>query len=242
MKTALVTASLALLFDVAAAGQQQQRFSEGLRTAKLISDVLASAGVSGSLEYNGKCGPGVLVPDLPPIREPQKPYAQNAANTLRSMFSVDGRMVVTQEGNGTIRVVEAGVPTDILDVRISHLSFDRISDPEQALSMVLGAPEVQSFIQSHDIGQPFNIYAAPLYALPGLQGLNKSPTPGVRSISGELKGVTLADALDYIMKTFPGFWLYQNCESFEGQRVVHFGLFPVPGKMWMWENDQTLVR
>ena len=236
MKTALAIASLALLFDVAAVGQQQQRFSEGLRTTKLISDVLASAGVSGSLEYNGKCGPGVLVPDLPPIREPQKPYAENAANTLRSMFSVDGRMTVSQEGNGTIRIVESGVQTDILDVRISHLSFDRISDPEQALSMVLGAPEVLSFIQTHGIGQPFNIHIAPLYALPGL---NKSPTPGVRSISGELKGVTLADALDYILKTFPGFWLYQNCESFEGQRVVYFG---VPGGMWIWENGQTVVK
>lgn len=239
MKRALLIASLALLFDIAAAGQQRQRVTESLDKAQLILNVLASARVSGSLEYNGKCGPDVLVPDLPRVREPQKPYAQNPANTLRSMFAVDGRMAVSQEGNGIIRVVEAGVQTDILDGRISHLSFDRASDPEQALSMVLSAPEVQSFIQAHGIGQPSNIHTAPLYALPGL---NKSPVSGVRSISGELNDVTLADSLDYILRTFPGFWLYQNCQSPDGQRVVHFGLFPAPGRIWMWENGQTLVK
>ena len=239
MKTALVIASLALLFDIPAAGQQRQRVTESLDNAQLILNVLASARVSGSLEYNGKCGPDVLVPDLSRVREPQEPYSQNPVETLRSMFSVDRGMAVSQESNGTIRVVEAGVPTDILDVRISHLSFDRISDPEQALSVVLGAPEVQSFIQTHGIGQPFNTHAAPLYALPGF---NKSPAPGVRSISGGLNNVTLADALDYLLKTFPGFWLYQNCQSPDGQRVVHFGLFPAPGRIWLWENGQTVVK
>jgi len=242
MKAALIIASLALLFDIAAAGQQQQRVTESLDDVRLILNVLASARVSGSLEYNGKCGPDVLVPDLPRVREPQKPYAQNPANTLRSMFSVDGRMAVSQERNGIVRVIEAGLQTDILEIRISHLSFDRISDPEQALSIVLGAPEVRSFIEAHGIGQPFNEYAAPLYLLPGL---SKSPVSGarsgVRSISGELNDVTVADSLDYVLKTFPGFWLYQNCQSPDGQRVVHFDLFPVPGRIWTW-GDQTLVN
>lgn len=241
MKRVPTIASLTLIVTIAAVGQQprspsEERFGEGLRAVQLISNVLAKAHVSASLEFNGKCGPGFLVPDLPRVRESREPYSQNPVETLRSMFSVDHGMTVSQESNGTIRVVEAGVQTDILDVRISHLSFDRISDPQQALSVVLGAPEVRSFIQAHGIGQPFNTYAAPLYALPGF---NKSPVSGVRSISGELNNVTLADALDYILKTFPGFWLYQNCQGPDGQRVVHFG---VPGGIWMWENGQTLVK
>jgi len=65
---------------------------------------------------------------------------------------------------------------------------------------------------------------------------------GVRSISGELNNVTLADALDYVLKTFPGFWLYQDCESLDGQRLVYFGLFPLPGRMWNWVNGHTLVK
>jgi hypothetical protein len=238
MKTALIIASLALLFDIAAAGQQSQQVTESWDNAKLILNVLARARVSGSLEYNGKCGPNVVVPDLPRLRGPQKPYAQNPASALRSMFSVDGRMAVSQERNGIVRVIETGVQTDILDIRIGHLSFNRISDPEQALSLVLDAPEFRSFMQAHGVGQPFDRFAPPFYLLPGL---NKSPESGVRSISGELNDVTVADSLDYILRTFPGFWLYQNCQSPDGQRVVHFDLFPAPGRIWTW-GDQTFVN
>jgi hypothetical protein len=134
LKRALATTSLALLFDVAAIGQQPQpiiRFD----TAQSVLSVLAAARVSGSIQYNGKCGPGpsVLVPSLLPIRAIQKPYPENPADTLRAMFSIDSGIVVSPESNGIIRVVETGVQTDILGVRIAHLSFDRISDPDYAL-------------------------------------------------------------------------------------------------------------
>jgi hypothetical protein len=242
MKKALAIVPLALLLGATQVEQQRQRFVEGAQNAELILNVLASARVSGSLEFNGKCGPGVLVPDFPSISEPPKPYPQNPADTLRYvfMYSADGRMLVSDESNGIIRVVEAGVQTDILHVRINHIAFDRISDPEEALGMALRAPEIRSFMHSHSIAQPFNTYAPPLYLLPGM---NKSPAPAdVTSVSGELNDVTLADALDYILKTFPGFWLYQDCESAEGKRVVYFDLFPVPGRIWTWVDGQTFVK
>jgi hypothetical protein len=152
------------------------------------------------------------------------------------MFSIDSGIVVSQESNGIIRVVETRVQADILDVRIDHLSFDGISDPDEALDIILGAPEVQSFIRAHGIGQPFDTHWAPL---PDLKHL--PPKPGVPSVSGELKDVTLADALDYVLKTFPGFWLYQDCEAPDQQRLVYFGLFPAPGRMWSWDGT-TLAR
>lgn len=238
MKAALAIVSLAVLVDLTAVGEQCQHCREGLNRTQLVLDVLASARLSGSLQYNGKCGPGVILPDLPRIHEAQKPFAGKAVDTLGSMLSVDPRMVVFTDANGIVRVVETDVQTGILHVRINHLVFDRISDPEEALGIVLGAIEVQSFMQSHGIAQPFDIYAPPIYFLPGV---NKSFNPGVRNISGELKDVTLGDALDYILKTFPGFWLYQNCQT-GGQRVVYFDLFPAPGRIWMWEDGQTLLK
>lgn len=239
MKKVLAIASLALFFDVAAIGQQPLRVVQGMAAAQSILDVLAAARVAASLTYTGKCGPHVLVPDLPSVREPEKPYAQNPADTFRSMFSVDGRTVVSQENNGIIRVIETGVQTDILHVRIAHLSFKGISDPDEALHVVLSAAEVQSFMQANGIRQPFYSYSVPFYLLPGP---NKTPMPGSRSISGELDEVTLADALDYIVKAFAGFWLYQNCQSLNGQRLVYFDLFPSPGRMWPWEDGNTLVK
>ena len=236
IKKALALAFVALALDVAAMAQQTQRFAEGTHTARLILDVLSKAHVSGAFEYEGRCGPGVLVPDFPPIRGHQKFNARDPVDTLRSMFSIGGQILISKEANGIIRVVGSGVQTDILGVRINHLSFNKVSDPEEALNAVLSAPEVESFILTHGIGQPFNVHVLPPYLWSG----NKSP--GIRSISGELKGVTLAEALDYILSKFPGFWLYQNCESLGGQRVVHFGFFPIPGRVWMWEDGQTFVK
>jgi|HubBroStandDraft_1064217.scaffolds.fasta_scaffold00047_57 hypothetical protein len=243
MKTVLATALLALLLHVAAVGQQPQLVIKRFDTAELVMGVLTAARVSGSIQYSAKCWgsalvPGSTVPGLPPIRWLEKPYPPNPVDTLRTMFSVDNGIVVSQGSNGIIRVVETGVQTDILRVRIAHLSFDR-ADPDYALDAVLGAPEVQSFMRGHSIGQPVNPFSGPIYNLPGMK--RSPPMQGVPSISGELSDVTLADALDYLLKTFPGFWLYQNCETLDHQRVVYFSLFPVPGRMWTWDGT-TLVR
>jgi hypothetical protein len=240
MKGILATASLALLFDVAAVGQQPQPVIKRFDTAQSVLNVLATARLSGSIEYSGKCGPDVLVPDLPPVRWLQKPYPPNPVDTLRTMFSIDGRFVVSQGSNGIVRVVETGVQNDILGVRIGHLSFDGISNPDEVLELILGAPEVRSFMQAHGIGQPIDTFASPpAYRLPGMKHV--PPNPGVKSISGELNDVTLADALDYVLKSFPGFWLYQDCETPEQQRVIYFTLFPVPGRMWVWRDKLTHI-
>ena len=44
-------------------------------------------------------------------------------------------------------------------------------------------------------------------------------------IFGNLNDVTLAQALDYVLKTFPGFWAYENCQREDGTRVVFFEIF-----------------
>jgi hypothetical protein len=239
MRSVHAVVLLSVLFAVEALGQREQPVVKGFGEPQLILRALTRAGVSGSLEYTGKCGPDVLVPDMPPVREPQESPSLDAVNILRSMFPADGRMAVFRESDGTIRAIEAGVRADILRVRISHISFNAVSDPDQALHVVLSTPEVQSFMQNHHIGQPFNIYDPPLYTV---LGRDMSPRPGMRSISSELNDVTLVDALDYILKTFPGFWLYQDCEGVDKRRIVYFGLFPVPARMWLWENGSTLVK
>jgi hypothetical protein len=235
MRRALAAMSVAVFCHCAAIGQQPQPFSVwGVGAARIILDVLANARVSGSLEYEGKCDLARnLIPDLPSVQQPQKPYTQNTLETFWFMFAAHPRMEVSQESNGTIRIVETGVQADILQVKIKHLSFDRISSPDQVLSVILDAPEVQSFMQTHRIQQPLDTTAVPSWKLPGVK---TTPRPGVPAVSGELNDVTVADALDYILKTFPGFWLYQECESSTGERVVYFGLFPVPGRMWVWDG------
>jgi hypothetical protein len=44
---------------------------------------------------------------------------------------------------------------------------------------------------------------------------------------GELDDVTVSQALDYVRRTFPGFWIYENCISPEGERSVYFNFVDV---------------
>ena len=237
-KTALVIASLALVFDVGAVGQQlspqlSQRTREDLHELETIGRVLSLAQVSASLEYKGKCsGSGLPILDLPPIRKPYEHDRQNPVNTIRSMFSGDRSMEVYQASSGIIRVVEARAQTDILHVRIKHLSFNGIFDVRQAKEVALDAPEVQSFMQTHGIVRLFDppplfISTLALHEIP-----EDKPPPDAPRVSGELNDVTLADALDYVLKTFPGIWLYQDCGSVDGRPTVYFNVwshdFPFP--------------
>lgn len=88
----------------------------------LIGSVLKEAQVSGSLEYWGHCGSGMWRPDFPKIR-PLSESSGSPLEVLQRAFANDPKMRVTQEPGGMIRMAETDVPSDLLDVKISHVSF-----------------------------------------------------------------------------------------------------------------------
>lgn len=103
---------------------------------------------------------------------------------------------------------ETDVPTGLLDVTISHVSFgpsdqhpDILGGPNNALFVVLSSPEVKAYRKEHKIG-PF----ADEWISPGDSGSKKK-------VPGELNDVTVKQALDYILQFYPGFWIYENCQS-----------------------------
>ena len=137
------------------------------------------------------------------------------------MFANDKEdMLVTQEPDGTIRMTEKTVPQDLLRVRIGHISFDdenkknpnSMSLHTQVMDFITGAPEVKVFMQDHNIS-----------FLPKMINQAMSPHPG---FSGELNNVTLSQALDYMLKTFRGLWIYEECPlgPYRG-RVVDFSFY-----------------
>ena len=112
------------------------------------------------------------------------------------MFAKDEDMQVTQEPDGTIRMVEKAVPQDLLNVKIGHISFDDwqkkghgMFSPPLVLSVIVGAPEVEAFMKDHNIGQKPKMINGPV-----------NPKT---LVSGELTNVTLSQALDHTLKTFP---------------------------------------
>ena len=178
----------------------------------LLQHILSKAQVSGSIAYWGHCEAHKRYPGFPSLREPFN-YSRPTVDLLRQVFVNDPKMVVTQESDGLIRMVENDVPMDLLRIKIHHLSFghpdqdtDMFNGPNNALRAVLFAPEVVAYRKAHRIG-PF----ADRWTGPG-DSASKQP-----QISGDLYDVTVQQALDYILRTFPGFWIYENCQAKEAE-------------------------
>jgi hypothetical protein len=190
-----------------------------------ILDVFDKTKRSGSLEFTGRCVAG-HVPDLPHFRLPVT-FKDTATETLREMLPNDRGMTVTQDSSGIIRMIESGVEYDMLNVRIQHISFGDLGtnkqgsayNPNDALDAILNAPEVTEFMKAHDIQRPGSGA--------GVHG-NQIGTwpPEQPHISGSLDNVTVSEALDQVLMTFPGMWVYEDCPKGENsKREVYFGFF-----------------
>jgi hypothetical protein len=194
----------------------------GQERVESIADILKKAHVSGSLVYWSTAGCGAdgsrypSFPKLLPIN-----YSGSPLDALHDMFADDPKMGITQESGGIIRMAEADVPHDFLDVKIHHVSFSLprvgrvwFTGPNMALQAILLTPEVQAFKSAHNIG-PFSGFRLP--------GNATSDRPQVH---GELNDVTVTEALDYVLQMFPGYWIYGNCTNTGGDREVFFWFFP----------------
>ena len=172
-----------------------------------LMETLRRANASGSLELS-RCDFG-RPPHLPSLRLPTS--AGPLPQILREMFADDPMMRVTQDADGTIRMIETGVPADLLDVKIRHIPFDlngiplqyAAFIPDDAIREILHTPEVLSFAKAHDILIP-----APVIPIMGHTSLHAAESP---HIAGSMDDLTVSQALDRILKTFPGIWVYKDC-------------------------------
>jgi hypothetical protein len=78
------------------------------------------------------------------------------------------------------------------------------------MNAILHTPEVMGFM-AQKIG-PTRAWGG--WGMPGQIAVHGPSVPG------ELNDVTVAQALDYVLETFPGFWTYQNCHDPEGRRTI----------------------
>ncbi len=185
---------------------------------RLILNELNDTHVSGSLVYSATCNSHQgRIPIVPHVRLPSR--SGSPVEVLQSMFAGDSKMKVSQEPSGMVRIAETDVPSDILEVKIHHISFHGVpSDalppvggPRLAMMRVLGAPEVKTFLEGHDITTGV--------------GTMEGAYPRLPEVPGELSDVTVLQALDYILKAFPGYWIYENCTLLDGRRSVNFDFY-----------------
>lgn len=189
----------------------------------------------GSLEFSGTCDLENF-PYLPGVGTSKAVNASSALEGLRDIFAANPAIQVNQDSDGMIRMTETGIPTDILNVEISRISFqdykgNGIFNPNDALRVVLRAPEVGSFMEERDIEIPSGTEAVP--------GNAGSWPPELPHLSGSLDNVSLRQALDHILKSFPGIWVYESCPKTETRgRLAYFRFFflrKVAGRIFVEE-------
>jgi hypothetical protein len=185
-------------------------------TAAMIGRVLAKTHTSGSLAYHGQCQAGGGTWDLPIVRFP-KHHELNPVQMLGEMFADNPEMHVTQDANGYIRMVETDVPRDLLDLRIVQVSFPSgaINNANIAVTQIMVTPDVKNYMTVNNIGPVSDSYRFIVLS-----------SPDAPQISGNLYFATVSEALDYILKIYPGFWAYEECKGEAGGRKVFFHFFP----------------
>lgn len=185
-----------------------------------LINVLDSASLSGSLEISGDCG-SKRFPQFPQVRQGK---SDSTLIKLGEMLSSNSGVTVSQDSNGIIRIIGPDVPTDFLNVKISHITFEgdkhnaSLFSPTYAMWIVFAAPEVVAFFKSHDIEKPFLIefFTGNPFV---------TPPPDSPHISGSLDNVTVGEVLDRILQSFPGVWFYGNCTQNEKHKRAIFVRF-----------------
>jgi hypothetical protein len=139
-------------------GREAQASSAKGDLLQPMLEVLEKAKLSGSLEFAGNCD-GVFPPGLPPLRT----ITGRGGSTLQSLREIlrDDRAIrVEQDQTGRIRMVENAIPTDLLNIKIRHISFDGtyksgpesgVYTPNQALDVILHVPELGVYMKAHKI-------------------------------------------------------------------------------------------
>jgi len=198
---------------------------------KPIFEVLQKANLPGSVELAGRCD--LARPGFPQFGNAPTNGASPLA-ALRAIAANDHTMQVKQDRDGTIRMREKGVPTDILSIRISHILFEDFAHHEIysasfAAGVILSAPEVVAYAKAHNIA----LTPWPSGIAEGSVGVGYSQwLHGSPHISGSLDNVTVLEALDYVLGEFPGQLLvYWDCperqEKNEPKQTSNSGKQPV---------------
>ena len=208
--------------------QQNKPSTPTTKVAAIVVDSPAwkKLQVSGSLVYKGNCEEKGIAARYP-LRKVLVTSASSSLKDLRNIFADDPKMNVIQESNGMIRMSEDDVSRQLLDVKIRRINFD-MGDTlphgglfwsqysgNRILWPILEAPEVQVFMQAHNIhplGWKDNVFWE----------ISGPPYSNTIHVSGQVENVTFAQALDHVAKTFPGLWVYRECAVDTKNRLVSF--------------------
>jgi hypothetical protein len=207
---------------------QARTYSASIQSLRPLLEAFKIAEVSGSLVFSSSTcttpsgSPAFLDFSVPTIR------TTSPLEAARQTFAQIPNVLVTQGADGRIRIDQDGVSTDFLNLKIANIPWETGDSPTHypiyntgaALMRIWMAPEVRRFLQDRGMEMPAFLVIGPLSP--------SSPPRDAPHLSGAVSDVTVSQALDYVLKTFPGVWYYEDCPGTENRhRMIELGFFQV---------------
>lgn len=133
---------------------------------------------------------------------------KNLADGLTELSHREPHVSWTRDKSGSFQVIDDRAVSDILQLRLACVRFKGAVTPTAAIRDLMSTPEIRAYLADNRIeeGTMFE-HAGPV------------TTEGLPQLSGELRDVTVAQALDRIVRFFPGLWIFSECSDGSVKRV-----------------------
>jgi hypothetical protein len=172
---------------------------------------------SARLDFQGPCeAPNSDVISFPPVKVNSPRDAGSSLSKVQEMLRDNRDISVKEDEFGIIRIKVAGVSGAILQTRIAQLTLDDDGqyDPNAAIRAILNAKDLQSAM-----GQLHVRFAV------SATGLENIPSKGAPHLEQSWKSLTVDQALDRVLRTFPGLVEYKECVRPNGDRLFNIRFY-----------------
>jgi len=163
-----------------------------------IYGILRGANQPGSMVVRVDCAVG--------NKSVQEPYvvpralSKTTAEDGLDQISAANQSIIWTKSNGFFRVADKNVNPILLRVRLKEFQSEHISQPFDIVNQLWETPEVQEEEKRSGIGRL------------GHGSFLSGPKPD-KTITIDLRDVTVSDVLDVAASKFNGVWVYSECRS-----------------------------
>jgi hypothetical protein len=194
--------------------------SEGERNEnavlKHLWPTLRSAGKTGRIYFRADCRSGDNYPPTFPKVDVQSPSkGETGLAAVREIFRKDRSISVEEEEHGIIRINFDKIPKEILNTKISLLTFE----PDAQYNYFLAFAAIENAEEVRAAMSKLGMSVAPRpIIMPTVQPAEELP-----HLPPSMVNLTMDQALDSVARTFGGIVLYEICER-PHEYIINFAV------------------
>jgi len=185
----------------------------GQEAIRQLLAALKPEGKSVRLDYRGACeASNSDVISFPTIKLSSPREEGSSLSKVTEMLRDNRGISVNEDAGGIIRIKVPGVSGAILQTKIAQITLDRDEqyDPNAAIWAILNTKEIQSAANQTHTRLALSV-----------GGLENIPSKGMPHLENSWKDVTVDQALDRVLRTFPGLVEYKECTRPNGDSLFN---------------------